>query len=93
MDFFHQLWTYPIYLTATLAVASDTFLVTVYKVLSVTTAPDLYELYLSDLLAAADNPSSIQGHISRDCTQPQRRACYTCGSEGFVCSFLPFSEC
>lgn len=24
----------------------------------------------------------IKGHISRDCPQPQRRACYTCGSEG-----------
>jgi hypothetical protein len=27
------------------------------------------------------------GHISRDCPQPQRRACYTCGSEGYVRSF------
>ncbi|KAI6010276.1 putative DNA-binding protein hexbp [Pisolithus marmoratus] len=25
---------------------------------------------------------SGMGHISRDCPQPQRRACYTCGSEG-----------
>jgi hypothetical protein len=26
----------------------------------------------------------LQGHISRDCPEPQKRACYTCGSEGFV---------
>ena len=24
----------------------------------------------------------FQGHISKDCPQPHRRACYTCGSEG-----------
>ena len=30
----------------------------------------------------------IQGHISRDCPQPQRRACYTCGSEGWVTQLL-----
>ncbi|KAI0683342.1 hypothetical protein BC835DRAFT_1409409 [Cytidiella melzeri] len=24
------------------------------------------------------------GHLSKDCAQPQRRACYTCGAEGFV---------
>lgn len=34
---------------------------------------------------------TFQGHISRDCPQPQRRACYTCGSEGCVvpCEFYP----
>lgn len=26
--------------------------------------------------------SVLQGHLSKDCSQPQRRACYTCGAEG-----------
>ncbi|KAF7351700.1 hypothetical protein MSAN_01603100 [Mycena sanguinolenta] len=29
------------------------------------------------------------GHISRDCTQAQKRACYTCGSEG--CVYVSYS--
>lgn len=33
-------------------------------------------------LCGVVNEWSRQGHISRDCPQPQRRACYTCGSEG-----------
>ena len=92
MDFY-QFWTYMICLTATLAVVSDTFLATAYRAPSVTTVPDSCELYLPDPLATTDNASSIQGHISKDCTQPQRRACYTCGSEGYVCLFLPFTGC
>ena len=27
---------------------------------------------------------SQTGHLSRDCPSPQKRACYTCGSEGYV---------
>ncbi|OBZ65719.1 DNA-binding protein HEXBP [Grifola frondosa] len=30
-----------------------------------------------------------QGHISKDCPQPQRRACYTCGSEGHISRDCP----
>jgi len=41
---------------------------------------------MSDQSASTDNAFSTQGHISKDCTQPQRRACYTCGSEGSVYS-------
>ncbi|KAI3618019.1 zinc knuckle domain protein [Moniliophthora roreri] len=29
------------------------------------------------------------GHISRDCPQPQKKACYTCGSEGHISKDCP----
>lgn len=30
----------------------------------------------------------FQGHMSKDCEQPQRRACYNCGSEECVYKYL-----
>lgn len=35
---------------------------------------------IHELITSADP----QGHMSKDCTKPQRRACYQCGSEGSV---------
>ena len=34
------------------------------------------------LPSSADTNGCEQGHISKDCPQPPRKACYTCGSEG-----------
>ncbi|ELU40678.1 zf-CCHC domain-containing protein [Rhizoctonia solani AG-1 IA] len=33
--------------------------------------------------------SATIGHISKDCPQPQRRACYNCGSEGHISRDCP----
>lgn len=32
---------------------------------------------------------TFQGHISRECPNPQKKACYTCGSEGHISRDCP----
>ena len=89
-----DLRSYTGFVIATLAAVLVTFLATADRAPNVITVLDTYVFFKVDRLAATetDVTSSAQGHISKDCTQPQKRACYTCGSEGFVHSVLLLTE-
>ncbi|KAK7058010.1 hypothetical protein R3P38DRAFT_1191571 [Favolaschia claudopus] len=46
-----------------------------------------FSIFITPILFT-DDTFPVQGHVSRDCPQAQKRACYTCGSEGCVACFF-----